>query len=105
MARWIAVGFLAFTLPGFATGERTKDNATRLATALGVLGPEAGADFMRRHHPEVTFYIRRVEPEGLGVGKEGADLFLGLIVGERNLGELVVDFFDLRRRQHGYVTP
>ena len=35
-----------------------------LATALGVLGPEAGADFMRRHHPEVTFYIRRVEPEG-----------------------------------------
>ncbi|HEY9264601.1 MAG TPA: NAD(+) synthase [Mycobacterium sp.] len=27
---------LAFTLPGFATGERTKDNATRLATALGV---------------------------------------------------------------------
>ncbi|MCV7154468.1 NAD(+) synthase [Mycolicibacterium pyrenivorans] len=27
---------LAFTMPGFATGERTKDNATRLATALGV---------------------------------------------------------------------
>ncbi|MCK0173598.1 NAD(+) synthase [Mycolicibacterium sp. F2034L] len=27
---------LAFTLPGFATGERTKDNATRLAEALGV---------------------------------------------------------------------
>ena len=27
---------LAFTLPGFATGERTRDNATRLATALGV---------------------------------------------------------------------
>lgn len=27
---------LAFTLPGFATGERTKDNATRLAAALGV---------------------------------------------------------------------
>ena len=35
-----------------------------LATALGVLGPEAGTDFMRRHHPEATFYIRRVEPEG-----------------------------------------
>ena len=27
---------LAFTLPGFATGERTKANATRLASALGV---------------------------------------------------------------------
>jgi NAD+ synthase (glutamine-hydrolysing) len=27
---------LAFTLPGFATGERTKGNATRLAEALGV---------------------------------------------------------------------
>ncbi|MFC7657656.1 hypothetical protein ACFQV8_16125 [Pseudonocardia benzenivorans] len=27
---------LAFTLPGFATGERTKNNATRLAEALGV---------------------------------------------------------------------
>ncbi|PRC43463.1 NAD(+) synthase, partial [Mycobacterium sp. ITM-2017-0098] len=27
---------LAFTLPGFATGERTKSNATRLADALGV---------------------------------------------------------------------
>ncbi|MEV3905009.1 NAD(+) synthase [Mycobacterium sp. NPDC050551] len=27
---------LAFTLPGFATGERTKSNATRLAEALGV---------------------------------------------------------------------
>ena len=27
---------LAFTLPGFATSERTKDNATRLASALGV---------------------------------------------------------------------
>jgi NAD+ synthase (glutamine-hydrolysing) len=27
---------LAFTLPGFATGERTKANATRLADALGV---------------------------------------------------------------------
>jgi NAD+ synthase (glutamine-hydrolysing) len=27
---------LAFTLPGFATGERTKTNATRLADALGV---------------------------------------------------------------------
>ncbi len=27
---------LAFTLPGFATGERTKGNATRLAKALGV---------------------------------------------------------------------
>jgi NAD+ synthase (glutamine-hydrolysing) len=27
---------LAFTLPGFATGERTRDNATRLAAALGV---------------------------------------------------------------------
>jgi len=27
---------LAFTLPGFATGERTKGNATRLARALGV---------------------------------------------------------------------
>jgi NAD+ synthase (glutamine-hydrolysing) len=27
---------LAFTLPGFATGERTKANAIRLATALGV---------------------------------------------------------------------
>ena len=27
---------LAFTLPGFATGERTKTNATRLAKALGV---------------------------------------------------------------------
>jgi NAD+ synthase (glutamine-hydrolysing) len=27
---------LAFTLPGFATGERTKGNAIRLATALGV---------------------------------------------------------------------
>ena len=27
---------LAFTLPGFATGDRTKNNATRLARALGV---------------------------------------------------------------------
>ena len=27
---------LAFTLPGFATGERTKGNATRLAEALGI---------------------------------------------------------------------
>ncbi len=27
---------LAYTLPGFATGEKTKSNATRLATALGV---------------------------------------------------------------------
>ena len=27
---------LAFTLPGFATGDRTRDNATRLAEALGV---------------------------------------------------------------------
>ena len=27
---------LAFTLPGFATGDRTKNNATRLAQALGV---------------------------------------------------------------------
>lgn len=27
---------LAFTLPGFATGERTKGNATRLADALGI---------------------------------------------------------------------
>ncbi|MCV7303643.1 NAD(+) synthase [Mycobacterium barrassiae] len=27
---------LAFTLPGFATGDRTKNNATRLADALGV---------------------------------------------------------------------
>ncbi len=27
---------LAYTLPGFATGERTKNNATRLAEALGV---------------------------------------------------------------------
>ena len=27
---------LAFTLPGFATGERTKDNAIRLSRALGV---------------------------------------------------------------------
>lgn len=27
---------LAFTLPGFATGERTRNNATRLAEALGV---------------------------------------------------------------------
>ena len=27
---------LAFTLPGFATGERTKGNAIRLAAALGV---------------------------------------------------------------------
>ena len=27
---------LAFTLPGFATGERTRGNAMRLAEALGV---------------------------------------------------------------------
>ena len=27
---------LAYTLPGFATGEKTKDNATRLSNALGV---------------------------------------------------------------------
>ena len=27
---------LAFTLPGFATGDRTKSNAARLAAALGV---------------------------------------------------------------------
>ena len=35
---------LAFTLPGFATGERTKGNAIRLAEALGVTFED------HRHH-------------------------------------------------------
>ena len=30
-----------------------------LATALGVLGPEDGARFLREHYPGVTFYVRQ----------------------------------------------
>src|SRR4029077_8462011 len=48
---------LAFTLPGFATGERTKGNATRLAKALGVTFAEInipetpGLMWKERAHP------------------------------------------------------
>ena len=48
---------LAFTLPGFATGERTKNNAIRLAEALGVtfeeLDIKATAELMLKEmdHP------------------------------------------------------
>lgn len=33
-----------------------------LATTLGVLGPEAGRDFMRRHYPGLRYYIRTLPP-------------------------------------------
>jgi NAD synthase len=54
---WPRTDILGFTLPGFATGERTRGNAWRLMEALGITGEEiditgaAGAMLERMGHP------------------------------------------------------
>ncbi len=94
---------LAFTLPGFATGERTKNNAIRLAEALGVTFEEidikATAELMLREigHPfsqgekvyDVTF-------ENVQAGLRTDYLFRianhrgGIVLGTGDLSELAL---------------
>jgi NAD+ synthase (glutamine-hydrolysing) len=94
---------LAFTLPGFATGERTKSNATRLAEALGVtfetIDIKATAELMLKEmdHPfargekvyDVTF-------ENVQAGLRTDYLFRlanqrgGIVLGTGDLSELAL---------------
>ncbi|OBK77264.1 NAD(+) synthase [Mycobacterium sp. 1274761.0] len=94
---------LAFTLPGFATGDRTKSNAVRLAEALGVTFEEiditASAELMLREmgHPfsrgekvyDVTF-------ENVQAGLRTDYLFRianqrgGIVLGTGDLSELAL---------------
>ena len=94
---------LAFTLPGFATGERTKGNATRLADALGVtfetIDIKATAELMLKEmdHPfargekvyDVTF-------ENVQAGLRTDYLFRlanqrgGIVLGTGDLSELAL---------------
>ncbi|CAA0134845.1 Glutamine-dependent NAD(+) synthetase [Mycolicibacterium vanbaalenii] len=94
---------LAFTLPGFATGERTKNNATRLAAALGVtfetIDIRSSAELMLREmdHPfsrgekvyDVTF-------ENVQAGLRTDYLFRlanqrgGIVLGTGDLSELAL---------------
>ena len=94
---------LAFTLPGFATGDRTKNNAIRLADALGVtfeeLDIKATAELMLREmgHPfsrgekvyDVTF-------ENVQAGLRTDYLFRianqrgGIVLGTGDLSELAL---------------
>ena len=94
---------LAFTLPGFATGDRTKNNAVRLADALGVtfeeLDIKATAELMLREmgHPfsrgekvyDVTF-------ENVQAGLRTDYLFRianhrgGIVLGTGDLSELAL---------------
>jgi NAD+ synthase (glutamine-hydrolysing) len=94
---------LAFTLPGFATGERTRTNATRLAEALGVtfdtIDIRATAELMLREmdHPfargeqvyDVTF-------ENVQAGLRTDYLFRlanqrgGIVLGTGDLSELAL---------------
>ena len=94
---------LAFTLPGFATGERTKDNAIRLAEALGVtfetIDIKATAELMLKEmdHPfahgekvyDVTF-------ENVQAGLRTDYLFRlanqrgGIVLGTGDLSELAL---------------
>ena len=94
---------LAFTLPGFATGERTKNNAIRLAEALGVtfeeLDIKATAELMLKEmdHPfsrgekvyDVTF-------ENVQAGLRTDYLFRianqrgGIVLGTGDLSELAL---------------
>ena len=103
---------LAFTLPGFATGERTKGNAIRLARALGVTFEEldinATAKLMLTEigHPfargekvyDVTF-------ENVQAGLRTDYLFRianqrgGIVLGTGDLSELALGWSHLRRRR------
>lgn len=94
---------LAYTLPGFATGERTKSNATRLAEALGVtfetIDIKATAELMLKEmdHPfsrgekvyDVTF-------ENVQAGLRTDYLFRlanyrgGIVLGTGDLSELAL---------------
>src|SRR5215212_3275729 len=94
---------LAFTLPGFATGERTKSNAVRLAEALGVtfetIDIKASAELMLKEmdHPfargekvyDVTF-------ENVQAGLRTDYLFRlanqrgGIVLGTGDLSELAL---------------
>jgi NAD+ synthase (glutamine-hydrolysing) len=94
---------LAFTLPGFATGERTKNNATRLAEALGItfetIDIKATAELMLKEmdHPfsrgekvyDVTF-------ENVQAGLRTDYLFRlanqrgGIVLGTGDLSELAL---------------
>jgi len=94
---------LAFTLPGFATGERTKGNATRLAEALGItfetIDIKATAELMLKEmdHPfargekvyDVTF-------ENVQAGLRTDYLFRlanqrgGIVLGTGDLSELAL---------------
>ncbi|MFG1933984.1 NAD(+) synthase [Mycobacterium sp. NPDC048908] len=94
---------LAFTLPGFATGDRTKSNATRLAEALGVtfetIDIKATAELMLKEldHPfargekvyDVTF-------ENVQAGLRTDYLFRlanqrgGIVLGTGDLSELAL---------------
>ena len=94
---------LAFTLPGFATGERTKRNATRLAEALGItfetIDIKATAELMLKEmdHPfsrgekvyDVTF-------ENVQAGLRTDYLFRlanqrgGIVLGTGDLSELAL---------------
>jgi NAD+ synthase (glutamine-hydrolysing) len=94
---------LAFTLPGFATGERTKNNAIRLAEALGVtfetIDIKASAELMLKEmdHPfargekvyDVTF-------ENVQAGLRTDYLFRlanqrgGIVLGTGDLSELAL---------------
>ncbi|MGB2919190.1 MAG: NAD(+) synthase [Mycobacterium sp.] len=94
---------LAFTLPGFATGERTRNNATRLAAALGVtfetIDIRSSAELMLREmdHPfsrgekvyDVTF-------ENVQAGLRTDYLFRlanqrgGIVLGTGDLSELAL---------------
>ncbi|MDN5750003.1 MAG: NAD(+) synthase [Pseudonocardia sp.] len=94
---------LAFTLPGFATGERTKSNAVRLCEALGVtfeeiaIGPTAELMLTNLGHPfgrgepvyDVTF-------ENVQAGLRTDYLFRaanqrgGIVLGTGDLSELAL---------------
>ena len=103
---------LAFTMPGFATCDHTKGNATALATA-------SGGDLRRTRHqaggasdswPASTTRSRMVEPvydvtfENVQAGLRTDFLFRlanqrgGIVLGTGDLSELALGVVHLRRR-------
>ena len=104
---------LAFTLPGFATGERTKGNAIALAEALGVTFEEidikATAELMlERDGPSVRAAARRSTTSPSRTCRPGlrtdylfrlANQRGGIVLGTGDLSELALGLVHLRCRR------
>jgi len=94
---------LAYTMPGFATGEKTKSNAWKLMKALGVsaeeidIRPSARQMLTDIHHPFVRGEpVHDVTFENVQAGERTSHLFRlanlhnGLVIGTGDLSELAL---------------